>query len=239
MQNQKRETILEAIKQTAKTNGGVPLGKQAFSKQTGIKDSEWYGVYWVRWSDVLKEAGFTPNAYNKRADKSVLLEKLVPAIRHFGKFPTYGEFRLYSKTNSNFPAHNTIHSHFPTKTDLITQMAAYVVGKPELQDIAVLCKEFDVPEKDIPESAIKEGHVYLFKSGDYYKIGKTDNLERRVKEVTVTLPEALTIIHTIRTDDPDGIEAYWHRRFNDRRAKGEWFKLSVSNVRAFKRRTFQ
>jgi hypothetical protein len=49
--------ILQEIKRTTQANGGTPLRKIEFESETGIKRYHWFGVYWARWSDALREAG--------------------------------------------------------------------------------------------------------------------------------------------------------------------------------------
>ena len=82
------------------------------------------------------------------------------------------------------------------------------------------------------------GYVYLMKAGRFYKIGRTNALGRRERELSIQLPERAEVAHSIKTDDPSGIEEYWHRRFHDRRKNGEWFELSAQDIAAFRRRKF-
>lgn len=82
------------------------------------------------------------------------------------------------------------------------------------------------------------GYVYLLKSGRYYKIGRSSSPRRREYELAIQLPERVKTVHTIKTDDPVGIEAYWHQRFSDRRKNGEWFELRREDISAFRRRKF-
>ena len=136
------------------------------------------------------------------------------------------------------PSANAIFRSKARKQEILVRFRAWAVSKPECADIAVLLPEIAC---DAVVTAVKqrEGSVYLIKSGEFYKIGRSDEIERRVKEIRIALPEQATLVHTIRTDDATGIEAYWHRRFADARANGEWFKLTQGDVAAFKKRRFQ
>ena len=73
------------------------------------------------------------------------------------------------------------------------------------------------------------------KSGRHYKIGHTNSVGRRGSELAIKIPIPPSTIHTIETDDPVGVESYWHKRFAEKRGEGEWFELSLDDIGAFKR----
>jgi hypothetical protein len=111
----------------------------------------------------------------------------------------------------------------------------------DYEDVAALClpvtsKQISTSNHASDQTAI--GFVYLMKSGKYYKLGRSSAAGRREYELSIQMPERLSTVHTIRTDDPVGIEGYWHRRFEAKRRNGEWFDLSSADLKAFKRRKF-
>lgn len=236
-----RERILTEIKRLASENDGKAPGKAYFQQQTGIAESDWYGKIWVRWSDAVREAGISPNEMNERLSSNLVLDKYAEVCRHYGKPPTSGELRLYGRNTPDFLSHNTFATHFGSKKDLIAALRERAVtrGEGDLISILPASQTISEPVQSGKASNASEGWVYLLQSGNHYKIGRSDELERRVKQISVALPERLELIHAIRTDDPPGIEAYWHRRFAERRANGEWFKLLAPDIAAFKRRKFQ
>jgi hypothetical protein len=234
-----RDRILAEIRRLALANGGQSPGRQVFEAHTGIRYAEWYGIYWARWGDAVAEAGFSPNSIQAKFNTEDLLKQVAEAYRHFGHVATDGELRLYGRSHPTFPAHSTITNHFRGKAGLLAAIREWLSTRHEYSDVAALLPA-DLPASSAPRRAkTRDGSVYLIQSGSHYKIGRSDELERRVKEIRVALPDAATLVHTITTDDPPGIEAYWHRRFADRRTNGEWFKLTAADVLAFKRRKFQ
>ncbi len=236
-----RESILQEIQRIVQESGGKIPGRTVFERQTGIRRSDWYGVYWARWGDALKEAGFSANTKQNSIDQDFILQKLSCAVLYYKKFPTHGEMRLYRRVDPDFPSHSTISNRFASKKTMMSALREWS-RQCEGRDGIMQYLPDDVAEspQDLAGfDRVQHGYVYLIKSGNFYKIGRSDNLENRIKSISVALPEAVNLVHVIRTDDSVGIEQYWHRRFGDRRANGEWFRLLPGDIAAFKRRKFQ
>lgn len=232
-----KEQILEEIRKTTKENGGIPLGQVRFEKETGVKAYDWHR-FWARFSDAQKEAGFLPNTLQKKYDDEFVIQKMIGLIRKLGKFPTYGELRIEKNIDSEFPSSGSLFDTKERKGELAYRIFEWCREKKDYQDILEFCVpiiEQSNKQKDIIGADTNIGEVYLFKSGRYYKIGKTNDTVRRGSELKIQLPESLNLIHSIKTDDPSGIEAYWHKRFEAKRMNGEWFDLNLSDIKAFKR----
>lgn len=232
-----KEHILSEIKRTAKENGGAPLGKDKFEQETGIKYYDWFGKFWARWNDAVKEAGHVPNELNTAFDKSEVFNRFADLANELGRIPVKGDLRLKKRQDKTFPS-DKVFDRFGAKNDFIKQLAEYCKRQKKYENVPDYCEQYltanqsDSEEVEISLGEI--GFVYLFKSGRYYKIGKSNSVGRRHYELAIKLPEKVVKVHEIRTDDPNGIEAYWHNRFAAKRKNGEWFDLSAKDVATFK-----
>src|SRR5579883_2008142 len=219
-----KQHILDEIKRTAEKNGGRPLGKQRFFTETGIKEQDWYGKYWARWGDALKEAGYSPNTLQGSYEEDWLLEQMILLIKELGRFPVVGELRLKARNDKGFPSH-TAFRRLGNKTEWAKKILEYCRLRSGYDDVISVCQpiinnEFNNDKEETEDSNL--GYVYLIKSGRYYKIGRSNYIGRREYELSIQLPEKATTEHVIKTDDPVGIEAYWHGRFREKRKNGEW-----------------
>jgi hypothetical protein len=233
-----KDYIISEIKRTAQIHGGAPLGVDRFFQETGIRKYDWYGKFWTKWGDAIIEAGYRPNDFNQSLPEDFLLSKFVDLLQELNRFPTSGDLRMKARSDDSFPNHSTF-SKFGNKASLVEAVKDYCTTK-NLDHLLLLCP---IPntEQHIDKELIEDeifGTVYLYKSQSYYKIGRTNNTKRRDREIKLQLPFQAEIVHTISTDDPVGIEKYWHQRFASKRLNGEWFQLSKVDVVAFKRRKF-
>lgn len=238
----KKAHIIAEIQRTAAQNAGVAFGSARFEAATGIKVADWFGIHWARWSDALKEAGFEPNEMQGAFDKEELLRKYAELANELGRLPMRGDLGLKRRADPEFPSWNTF-DRLGKKVELIRQLAEFCRGQGRFENVVEQCEDYlrsslSANEEDATiVNEIVIGYVYLLQHGSRreYKIGRTNNRLRREGEIGVELPEKIEPIHVIETDDPAGVEAYWHRRFADKRLKNEWFALTADDVRAFKR----
>ena len=85
-----------------------------------------------------------------------------------------------------------------------------------------------------PAPQPQKGYVYLLKGGGYYKIGLSNDVNRRMEEISPRLPFETELICTIATRDMYKLEAALHDLYAARRANGEWFELDEADVVLFK-----
>jgi Meiotically up-regulated gene 113 len=237
-----KQQILDEIKRTAEANSGNALGQGRFQKETGIKRTDWYSKYWIRWGDALQEAGYPPKSFLQESyDETYLIEKLIVFVREIKHFPVAGELVMKAREDKTFPSYQPFHK-LGGKAGLVSKVVEYCKRHSGYDDIIKICESLKSIKSDANELVNSEkeefGYIYLIKSGRYYKIGRSNSVGRREYELAIQLPEKATTVHTISTDDPVGIEAYWHKRFELKRKNGEWFELASEDIKAFKRRKF-
>lgn len=246
-----KEEIIKALQKCAKDNGGKTPGEHNFYEYAEIGIYDLHKLGWANWRELVLDAGLIPNKFDKtKYNHEQLCELFIEAIREKGRLPTRGELEVKHHKDSNFPDASTFYKKLGLVLtgDLATNLLEYVKGKQKYKDISTICNSFleTLSKNTMTEDSHLQdfiGYVYLLKSrlgnATAYKIGKASDPERRVLELNQPSNEQ-TLIWKIKTDDPAGIEEYWHKRFESKRlypnrAKDEWFKLKPSDVKAFKR----
>jgi hypothetical protein len=235
-----KRQILSEIKRLSREYDGKPPGLRRFESETGIKRSEWYPKLWLRWSDAVNEAGFTSNKLDVAYKKEDLILFYIELIRELGSFPIEGQLRRKAKENPRFPSESSFR-RLGKKAERAREILSFCESRDEFADVIGYCEPIAASGNISPVSECADnpriGYVYLIRHGrrKEYKIGKTYNPIRREGEIRIELPEKVEPIHTIATDDPSGVELYWHNRFSEKRKQGEWFELSDADVRAFKK----
>lgn len=235
-----KKQILDMIRRMAEADRGKSPGSQRFESETGVKKNDWYPKYWLRWGDAVREAGCESNLFSTSYDPEVLIRKYIDLIRELKNFPIEGQLMVKRKGDKTFPDRAAF-KRLGSKSQRAARVLEYCRTHEGFEDVVPFCAQvvtfgpLDVGEESTEGHS--SGYVYLVRHGARreYKIGRTNNPIRREGEISIALPEQLEPVHRIKTDDPAGVERYWHVRFAEKRKNGEWFALSTEDVRAFKR----
>ena len=234
-----KESIIRAYNDLVREMGGTPVGIDVFARETGISSYHWHGGYWRSWSAFQADAGHVPNSPTQRIADETVLQRFAELILERNEIPTQADLTLKKKEDPSFP-HKSVLRRWGDQTELLAKVAEYCAGKEHFLPVLELLRQGVSSSLDHRlDSLHTKGFVYLLRSGKHYKLGRTNAVGRRLRELAIQLPEKPDTVHVIETDDPEGIEQYWHRRFAEKRRGGEWFDLSADDVRAFKKRRFQ
>ncbi|MCT7965118.1 GIY-YIG nuclease family protein [Laspinema sp. D1] len=78
------------------------------------------------------------------------------------------------------------------------------------------------------------GFVYVIRSGNLVKIGRTNNLQRRLRQLSTMNSKELELICSIPTGDSVTLEKKLHQQFHSFRQHGEWFQLPEPSIQWLK-----
>ena len=238
-----KDDIAQRIRELAAERGGH-VSFYVFISETGIKDKWLRSQEWFTgWNNLLTELGIETREFGVPSTPPLHIAKAVAVlIEREGRWPTEDALRRERKKNNSFPSLGVI-SPLRRSGELAKLIVALGATDEQFAKASLIAKAYDTTETDAEELGPNEkvkGYVYLLRSGRRYKIGKSADPSRRYREVRLELPEETHQVHTIPTDDPTGIETYWHQRFAAKRIRNtEFFELDATDVQAFKRRKYQ
>ena len=82
---------------------------------------------------------------------------------------------------------------------------------------------------------VEGAFIYIVKSGDFYKIGYASSLSGRLHNFEGANPNGIELIWAAVFTEYKKLEKMIHERFNEKRVKGEWFKLNEEDIELIKK----
>jgi Meiotically up-regulated gene 113 len=240
------------IHELAEANGGNAPGAELFYSTTNTKESGWRRKHWNdwnNWGDALEEFGFPRGKFIIGFDRTVILGQLAEFIQSLEppRYPLVDELTRAKRRGREIPSQGAIRRQLGDRDMVISSLIEFCEGKEEFSRALEVCKSI-VPvglttihkiTQECAEGDTSRGWVYLIRAQGAYKIGCSRAPYRRAAEIANQSATGAELLHKIETDDPEGIEEYWHRRFSPKRLdglnkrSGEWFALTPDDVRAF------
>jgi hypothetical protein len=244
-----RDRLIEQLQRVARDNGGRVPGEMRFYRETGLTKQNLWDVDIRSYGDLCELAGLPRNRLQQQMAPDQLFEPLAVLTARLKRFPDNTDRQMAHRQDAAFPSYEAYRTAQNKNGPLDDQLLEWCRSRPERSEAREILEAHlarrEGHRRRIGQSGkVVKGYVYLFRygnSGQNYKIGRTDQVVRRHSQISAMFPGDLRIVHVIETDDPVGIEGYWHRRFEDNLVdnKKEIFRLTPEDVAAFKWRRYQ
>lgn len=244
-----RDDFIAKVRTAAAENAGKPLGEPRFYQRFQLGRNDLWNAGFESYGAACAAADLQPNTLQRRLTDDEVLRPLALLARRLSKFPSKGAAEVERKRDAAFPSWESLtrRAKEGPQSTLREVLHAWCEAQPEFGDVAALLQAATrEPRRPSPRTArpVVNGFVYLMRygtGGSVYKIGITDNVPRRHAQIRMMAPQDVRVVHSIPTDDPAGIERYWHERFQDKVVEGkkELFRLTPDDVAAFRSRKYQ
>ena len=83
------------------------------------------------------------------------------------------------------------------------------------------------------EKRLSNGYIYIIKciGQNIVKIGRSINPHSRLQGIKVACPFDVELIFTAQCSNYREVEQYLHKKLSDKHMRGEWFKVSDSDLK--------
>jgi hypothetical protein len=215
-----KEKIISTYSRLVKEQSGKLIGERIFMRETGFSHYHWTGGYWRSWSVFQADSGYAPNNQTEKIPDKILLHRFAELALERNEIPTEADLMLKRKEDLSFPSKAT-YRRWGSRDALLAKVAEYCERDGQFAPVLDFLKQGVSNSLDHRlESGYIKGFIYLLRFGKNYKLGRTNVVGRRLRELAIQLPQKPDTVHVIETDDPEGIEQYWHRRFAGKRQGG-------------------
>lgn len=147
-------------------------------------------------------------------------------LEEYYDFNDYGLYLIFDELSLSDYSTETTEKILEDKYTLIFEWS--------LRDV-FLAKSWDEWNNNHP-STDKDyfGYVYIIQQigmDDYYKIGKTKNIDSRLSNLKTGSPTGYTVTNSGYVKNMDKCESFLHDKYSNKRVQGGWFSLSDKDLK--------
>ena len=84
------------------------------------------------------------------------------------------------------------------------------------------CSGRENGRKGLYTQSANSKYLYVIRCGDYFKIGVSSNVQRRLKDMESACPYPLELCLVVPNEE--GLEEFYHDFYREQHHRGEWFK---------------